>query len=130
MIAPILPGSTNPAFAFWFIVLALITGMCMVGALAQNLGLFSVLAALTTGSALTAAGFFAGSLVAVQAGGYLFAISAIIAWLVAGAMTLEHAFGKTIIPLGKWSKEANIPGRVPTKPLTYPPGMPGVRVGQ
>lgn len=130
MVAPIQPGALSPGFGFWFITLTLVTMWCMIGALAQNVGLFAVLSALTTASALTAAGFFAGSLGTVQAGGYLFAISAILAWLVAGAMVLEHAYGKTVIPLGKRSKEANIPGRVTTLPLSYPAGMPGVRAGQ
>ncbi|MGE5285895.1 MAG: hypothetical protein ACM3ML_01575 [Micromonosporaceae bacterium] len=31
----------------------------------------------------------------------LYVISAAAAWLVAGAMTLEHSFGRAIIPLGK-----------------------------
>ena len=99
-------------------------------ALAQSLGLFTVLSTLTAGSALTAAGFFSGSLVVQQAGGWLFVVSAAAAWLVAGAMTLEHATGRTIIPLGKRPAAANIPGRAPTQPLSYPSGMPGVRVGQ
>ncbi|MBO0815124.1 MAG: hypothetical protein J2P30_08255, partial [Actinobacteria bacterium] len=41
-----------------------------------------------------------------------------------------HATGRTVIPLGKWSKAANVPGRAPTEPLSYRAGMPGVRVGQ
>jgi succinate-acetate transporter protein len=130
VLAPIAPGATSPSFAFWFIALTLVTSFGALGALAQSLGLFAVLGTLTAGSALTAAGFYAGSLGTVQAGGVLFVISAAIAWLVAGAMVLEHAFGRTIIPLGKWSKAANIPGRRAVTPIGYPNGMPGVRVGQ
>jgi hypothetical protein len=89
-----------------------------------------VLSTLAAGSALTAAGFYAGSLGVVRAGGVLFVISAAAAWLVAGAMMLENAFGRTVIPLGKWSKAANVPGRKPTVPMAYEAGMPGVRVGQ
>jgi hypothetical protein len=48
----------------------------------------------------------------------------------AGAMVLEHSFGRSIIPVGKWSKRANIPGAKVTDPIAYPVGMPGVRVGQ
>lgn len=65
-----------------------------------------------------------------RAGGWLFVISAATAWLTAGAMTLEHAFGRSIIPLGKWSKRANIPGAKVANPIGYPEGMPGVKVGQ
>lgn len=123
-------GSVSPSFGFWFVALTLVTGIGALAATAQNGMLFITLSALTAGSALTAAGFFAGSLAVDRAGGWLFVAAAAAAWLTAGAMTLEHSFGRTILPLGKWSKAANIPGRRPTKPLAYPQGMPGVRVGQ
>src|SRR5436305_813197 len=80
------------------------------GALAQNMGVFLTLGTLSAGSALTAAGFYAGSLGTVRAGGWLFVISAAAAWLTAGAMVLEHSFGRTIIPLGKRSARAGLPG--------------------
>jgi uncharacterized protein len=130
-VLPAIPlGAASPSFAFWFIALTLVTSFGALGALAQNLAVFTVLATLTAGSALTAAGFYAGSLGTVQAGGWLFVVSAAAAWLTAGAMVLEHAFGRTIIPLGKWSARANIPGAKATDPIAYPAGMPGVRVGQ
>lgn len=130
-VMPAIPlGTANATFAFWFICLAAITMWGMLGSLAQSMGLFTVLSTLTAGSALTAVGFWAGSLGVVRAGGWLFVVSAAAAWLTAGAMTLEHAYGRTIIPMGKWSKAGNIPGRMPTRPLSYPAGMPGVRVGQ
>lgn len=66
----------------------------------------------------------------VQAGAVLFVISAAAAWLTAGATALEHSFGRTIIPLGKWFKAVNVPGARATGPIAYPAGMPGVRVGQ
>ena len=127
---PIPLGTASPSFAFWFIALTLVTSFGALGALAQNLGLFTVLGTLSAGSALTAAGFYAGSLATLRAGGWLFVISAAAAWLVAGAMVLEHSFGRTIIPLGKWSARANIPGARAAEPIEYPAGMPGVRVGQ
>jgi succinate-acetate transporter protein len=127
---PVPLGAVNASFGFWFIALTLVTVWGMLGALAQSGMLFTVLGTLSAGAALTAAGMFAGSLGVLQAGGVLYVISAAAAWLTAGAMTLEHAFGRTIIPLAKWSKAANIPGRTPTRPLSYPAGMPGVRVGQ
>jgi succinate-acetate transporter protein len=127
---PVALGVVNDSFGFWFIALTLVTMWGMLGALAQSGLLFIVLSTLSAGAALTAAGMFAGSLGVIQAGGVLYVISAAAAWLTAGAMTLEHAFGRTIIPLFKWSKAANVPGRAPTRPLSYPAGMPGVRVGQ
>ena len=130
VMAPIPLGATNTSFAFWFIGLAAVTIIGAVGALAQSIGVFTVLSALAAGAALTAAGFWAGSLDVLRVGGWFYVVSAAAAWLVAGAMTLEHAFGRTVIPLGKWSKEANVPGGAPTRPIAYPAGMPGVRVGQ
>ena len=123
-------GVASPSFAFWFIALTLVTTFGMLGALAQNLGVFTVLGTLSAGAALTAAGFYAGSLATLQAGGVLFVISAAAAWLTAGAMVLEHAYGRTIIPLGKWGKRANVPGARVTDAIGYPAGLPGVRVGQ
>jgi len=127
---PIALGTTNTSFAFWFIVLTLITGMAAMAALGHNLGVASVLWTLTAGSALTAAGFYGAGLNVTRAGGWLFVISAAIAWLVASAMMFEGAYGRTIIPLGHYSKAANVPGRNATHPLAYSGGMPGVKVGQ
>jgi len=130
-VMPAIPlGTANPSFAFWFIALTLVTSFGALGALAQNMGVFVTLGTLAAGSALTAAGFYAGSLATQHAGGWLFVVSAAAAWLTAGAMVLEHSFGRTIIPLGKWSARANIPGAKATDPIAYPAGMPGVRVGQ
>lgn len=67
---------------------------------------------------------------AYQAGWYGNATTTLIIWLAAGAMVLEHSFGRTIIPVGKWSRTANIPGVRVAGPIGYPAGMPGVRVGQ
>jgi len=130
VMAPIPLGAASASFAFWFIALTLVTFWSALGALAQNMVMFITLAVLAAGSALTAAGFWAGSLATLRAGGWLFVISAAAAWLAAGAMVLENSFGRSIIPLGKWSKHANVPGAKVTDPIAYPAGMPGVKVGQ
>ena len=130
-VMPFVPlGVANPSFAIWFVVLTLVTMWGALGSLAQSGLVFIVLSTLTAASAVTAAGLWAGSLGTVQAGGWLYVVSAAAAWLTAGAMTLEHSFGRTIIPLLKWKKAANVPGGAATRPLNYPAGMPGVRVGQ
>ena len=45
-------------------------------------------------------------------------------------MMLENAFGKTILPLGKYDRETNVPGRQFTRPIEYARAEPGVRQGQ
>lgn len=124
-------GAYDPAFAFWFIGLACVTGLCMIAAAGRNLLLSLTLAFLSLASVLSAAGFYAGSAVVVNAGGWLFVCSAVAAFVTAGAMLLEHEYGRTIIPLGRWSRQANIPGAPSaTDRIEYPAGMPGLKVGQ
>lgn len=130
IIPPILRGTANSSFAIWFVPLALVTFWAALGALAENLWLFITLGTLTAASAVTAGGFFSGNLGVTEAGGWLFVISGAAAWLTAGAMVLEHAFGRTIIPMGRWSTKGNVPGAIDKDPIEYRPGMPGVKVGQ
>lgn len=127
---PIRFGTVNTGFAFWFVVLAAVTLSCTFAAVARSGLLTIVLGTLAAGSALTAAGFWSGSLGTTRAGGVLFVISAAAAWLTATAMMLEGAAGRTIIPLGTWRSNANIPGRMATRPIQHVAGEPGVRVGQ
>lgn len=130
VVPPIPLGTASPSFAFWFIALTLVTSFGALGALAQGPGVFVTLGVLAGGSAVTAAGFYAGSLATVRAGGVLFVIAAAAAWLTAGAMVLEHAFGRAVIPLGKWPARGGVQVARGTDPIEYPAGMPGVRVGQ
>lgn len=130
MIAPAVLGVSDPGLAFWFIGLTLVTGSCALAAFASSVGLFATLAALTGGSAITAAAFWSGSMTTAHVGGWFFVVSAALAWLVMTAMVLENAYGRVIIPLGAPSKAANVPGRQALRPIEYPRGMPGVRVGQ
>jgi succinate-acetate transporter protein len=123
-------GTANPTFAFWFIALTLITIWVTLASVAQSILLTITAGTLSAGAALTAAGFWAGNLGTTRAGGWLFVVSAMAAWLVVGALVMENSFGRTIIPLGKWSKAGNIPGKQATVPIEYPEGMPGSRVGQ
>ncbi len=58
-------------------------------------------------------------------------VSAAAAWLLATGMMMEQSFGRTILPLGKFtSRDANIPGGMATRPVGRESGMPGVRVGR
>jgi hypothetical protein len=64
------------------------------------------------------------------AAGWLFVISAGLAWYTASAMMLAPTAGKIILPLGKYSRTANVPGRMPTTPVQLEYGEPGVKKGQ
>lgn len=128
-VAPVL-GVANPGFGFWFVVLCVITACGALAALADNLGLASVLTTLAVGSGFTAAGFFSGAMWPSRVGGWLFVISAALAVYSAAAMMLEGSFGRTVLPTGRLHADANIPGRRPSRPLEYRFGQPGVKIGQ
>lgn len=130
LMGPIAIGSVNQAFGFWFIGLGVVTMSAAFAAVAQSELMTFTLGTLAAGSALTAAGFWSGTLWTDRIGGWLFVASAAGAWLFATALMLEQAFGRTIIPLGKLKTDANIPGRKATRPIQREVGSPGVRVGQ
>lgn len=130
VLAPIVIGEASPDLAFWFIGLTLITFTCMLGTVARRPLLSAMLAALTGGAAITAAGFYAGSATTLHVAGWFLVVAAALAWLVLTGMVLEHAYARTIIPLGTADKQGNVPGRRFTVPVEYPMGMPGARVGQ
>jgi hypothetical protein len=45
-------------------------------------------------------------------------------------MMLAATTGRTILPLGKWSMQANVPGRQPLRPIQLEWAEPGVKMGQ
>lgn len=130
VIAPVHLGAASPSFAFWFIGLTIVTASAMLASLAPNLVQSVTLGILAAASALTAAGFYGGSLGTLHVGGWCFVASATAASILGTAMMLEHAFGRTVLPLGAYRKEANVPGRRATIPIEWESGMPGVRADQ
>ena len=129
-VAPALVLAKNPAFAWWFIVLASITMMGALAAMGENLGIFTVLGLLAAGSAFAAIGFYGGGAWAFTVAGYVLVASAAAAWYTASAMMLEGSLGRTILPLGTMRRGANMPGGRATRPIEYAFGMPGARAGQ
>lgn len=89
-----------------------------------------MLGALAGGAGILAAGLWAGSLTVDHVAGWFLVVAAAAAWYTASAMLLAATSGRTILPLGKYSKAANVPLRQPFAPIEYPLGQPGVRVGQ
>ena len=64
------------------------------------------------------------------AGGWVLLASAFIACYTAGAMMLEGAWGRVVLPLGKYDRDANVPGARFTKAIENERAMSGVLQGQ
>lgn len=120
-----------PAFGFWFIMLGLLTGFGALAAIPRGAGLFGTLFCLSGGSCVLAAAFLSGNLAVREAAGWILVASCGFAVYTAAALLLaESSGGKTVLPLGKAGRSANVPGATIMRPIQYAEGMPGVRVGQ
>jgi succinate-acetate transporter protein len=131
--AGVLPASaaTSPEFGMWFVALCIVTAFGAIAATGENLALFIVLGTLAAGSGLLAAGMIGAVHGLIIAGGWVLVASAAAAFYTAGAMMLEQSFtGHVVLPLGRWSKQGNLPGHQVAYPVEYPAGMPGAKVGQ
>jgi uncharacterized protein len=117
-------------FGYWFLALAVITGCGALASLGQNLGICSVLVTLAVGSAFLAVGYLTGTGGWLQAGGWVLLVSSWLAAYVATALMMVSTFGRTILPLGEYRREANMPGGRPTRPIEFELGEPGVKQGQ
>jgi succinate-acetate transporter protein len=127
---PAVTSPLDPAFGFWFIPLAAITGVGALAALARSIGLFAVLGPLAAGCVFAAAGWIGGYGWCLTVAGWLFVFAAGFAFYAASAMMLAAAYGRTVLPTGELSTAANVPGRAPQEPIEYAGGMPGSRAGQ
>jgi hypothetical protein len=79
---------------------------------------------------LFAIGLSAGSTGWVKVAGWVLVAAAILAYYTASAIMLVASAGKVILPLGKRSKEANVPGGQPVKPIQLEWAEPGIKKGQ
>jgi len=120
----------QPEVGYWFFALALITGTGALASLAESLGLFAVLSTLAAGSGILAGAFLYGSESWATVAGWVFVFSAGFAWYTASAMMLASTYGRTILPLGKYTREANVPGGHAMHPIEIEWAEPGVRMGQ
>jgi uncharacterized protein len=126
----VLPTGSFPELGFWFLVLATITALGAIAALAENLGLFTTLTTLAVGAGFLAVHYLTGIHWWEVAGGWILVASAVAATYTAGAMMLEGAWGRVMLPLGKVEREANVPGSRVMLPIEYEHAEPGVRMGQ
>jgi len=124
------PWYHDPAVGYWFFALAIITASGALASLAESLGLFAVLSTLAAGSGILAGAYLYGSHSWATVAGWVLVFSAGFAWYTATAMMLTGATGRTILPLGKYNRESNVPGRRPVRPIELEWAEPGVRQGQ
>jgi uncharacterized protein len=124
-------GTLDHALGFWFIALCAITFSGMLGALSEgNGGVMSVLGTLAAGSGVAAVAFLSSSTTTEHWAGWIFVISAALAWYTATAMMLKASAGRVVLPLFKRDMEANKPGGTPTRPIQLEWAEPGVKMGQ
>lgn len=122
----------QPAFAIWFIPLGIFTFVGSLAALSRKHGgffLWLLLFTVGVGSWLFCIGLWLGNTTWVDVAAWFFIVGACAAWYV-GAMTMLHsAWRRVILPLGKYNRAANIPGRQVELASEYLGGQPGVRQG-
>ncbi len=124
------PHGAVPELGYWMFALAAITLAGMIASLAESLAITSVLAPLWVGVALLGVFYMVGGTGWEKAGGYVTMASAFTAFYAATAMMFASTFGRVIFPLGKYRKEANVPGGRATFPIQFEMGEPGVKQGQ
>ncbi len=110
-----------PALGFWFIVLAAITWAGMAAASAESKVVAAVLGFLAAGSTAAAISYLAGAAAMGILAGWLFIISAIIAWYAATALMVNAAFRRTVMGLGTKKQSEGMQAGL---------GEPGVLRGQ
>jgi succinate-acetate transporter protein len=125
------PWYHNPEVGFWFFALAITTGIAMLAAFAESLGLVAVLGTLAAGSGILAGAFIYGSHGWTQVAGWVLVFSAGFAWYMVLAMVLTAATGRTILPTFKLRNTAsNIPGRHAVEAIELEWAEPGIKMGQ
>jgi uncharacterized protein len=125
-----LPTATFPELGFWFLALAVITGLGTIAALGENLGITAVLGLLTAGAACAAVHFLTGDGTWETVAGYVLVAASVAAAYAAGAMMIASTWGRTVLPLGERRRIADVRGRRQIDALQYEFGEPGVKQGQ
>jgi len=118
------PAGRWEEIGWWFVILAAITWVGMAAAGAESKGLVTVLGFLAAGSTTAAIGYLTGASWLLVWTGYLFMISAVVAWYLASALMLNEAFGHEVWLVGKSRQLREMP------PVAVGTGEPGVIKGQ
>ena len=125
----LVPPTPFVALGYWFVALAAITWSGALAALAQNISLALVLAALAAGATCRAVGQIADIPAWRTAGAYFLIASAVLGWYTATALLLESSLRRVVLPMGV-VRGTNVPGRKPSQLIQFTAGEPGVKVGQ
>lgn len=124
------PFAAVPPLAYWFYTLSAVTLMAALASMAESLSVTSVLLFLGVGSGFLGIYYTVGGSTWDHIAGYVTMASAVAAFYTASAMLLANTWGRTVLPLGKYSKEANVPGHHPMYPIEFATGEPGIKHGQ
>src|SRR5947209_12145503 len=124
------PHGPQPELGYWFFALGAITLAAALASLGESLAISSVLFPLGVGAALLGVFYVVGGTGWEKAGGYVTMASSFTAFYAATAMMMSSAWGRVVLPLGKYRKQANLPGGRAMYPLEFELGEPGVRQGQ
>ena len=129
-ITPPTPWYHNPELGFWFFALGITTAIAMLGAATESMLLTGVLGTLAAGSGILAGAYIYGSHGWAQVAGWVFVVSAGLAWYAVMAMVLASTTGRAIVPLFKYKRAANAPGGQLVRPIQLEWAEPGVKQGQ
>lgn len=124
------PWYHDPALGFWFFAIAITTAIAAVAALAESGALVAVLGTLAAGAGILAGGYVYGSHGWIQVAGWVLVVAAGLAWYTVAAMVMTATTGRTVLPLFKSNRDANIPGRELVHPIQLEWAEPGVKMGQ
>jgi succinate-acetate transporter protein len=124
------PHAAVPELGYWFFALGAITFVGALASLGENLAITSVLLPLAVGAGLLGVFYIVGGSGWEKVGGYVTMASAFTAFYAASAMMLASAWQRTVLPVGKRTRIANVPGEQPNYPIQFELGEPGVKQGQ
>ncbi|HZP73436.1 MAG TPA: acetate uptake transporter [Gaiellaceae bacterium] len=124
------PWYHDPEVGFWFFALAVTTGIAAVAALAENLGVATVLSTLAAGSGILAGGYIFGSHGWVEVAGWVLVFSAGFAWYTVLALVLRSTTGRSVLPTFPIGKAHDQAGSAAVRPIELEWAEPGVKMGQ
>lgn len=128
---------TLPTFAHgfealgqWFIYMSVITWTIAIAALGRSPGQFVSQSLAAAAATIASAGLIAGSHGWQQAAGWIFVAAAAVFLYHSTALMVNALFGKVLLPHLSRRSEENVLGAQPLRPIEFPHGEPGVKVGQ